>query len=428
MATRYESFQMGGSTIALCPMQDLESVAVGLWFRVGGRYEKAGENGMAHFIEHMLFKGTRHRNARQISEAIEGRGGDINAFTAEEMTCYYARMSARHFPLLVEVLFDMTRNSLFPAEEFDRERTVIQEEIRMYNDQPASVAMDQLNMLLWPGHSLGRPITGTLESVEAIRRADLCRFWKQNYHAANLILTVAGRIDRPFVEKTLQPWLGKTSPRLKPSRFGKPAGKLATKPVITASRSVEQVSISIGSYGLSRHDPRRHAMRLLSVVLGENMSSRLFQTLRERHGLAYSVQSSISQFEETGAFYIQLGLEEKNVLKAVKLIRKEIASLMQGKISSAELKRAKDYAIGQLQLNLESSTNHMFWMGEGMVAYRRIPSADEVMDKLSAVQAKDISQLANDLFGKNQFYLSFVGPEQSIHLAQPASRELNAGF
>jgi len=429
MAARYESFQMGGATVALCPMADLESVAVGLWFRVGGRYEKIRENGMAHFIEHMLFKGTRRRSARKISEVIEGRGGDINAFTSEELTCYYARMSARHFPLLVDVLFDMTRNSTFPADEFERERTVIQEEIRMYNDQPGSVAMDQLNMLLWPSHSLGRPITGTVESVGAISRADLCGFWKRYYHPANLVLTVAGRVNRPSVEKALEPWLGKTTSRLKPSTLGERAPKSpAPQRGIATARPVEQVSVAIGSYGLSRHDPRRHTMRLLSVLLGENMSSRLFQNLRERHGLAYSVQSSVSQFEETGAIYIQLGLEAGNVLKAVKLIRKEIVSLLQGKISRAELKRAKDYAIGQFQLNLETSTNHMFWMGEGIAAYRRIPSAEEVMKRFSGVQAEDISRLARDIFGKGRFYLSLVGPEESVKLASEASVELNSGF
>ena len=262
--------------VAVAPMPHVESVSVGFWLGVGGRHESRRQNGIFHFLEHMMFKGTTRRTAREISEEVEGVGGYLNAFTAEEMTCYYARASATHLRSVVEVLTDMLLGATFPAAEIVRERGVIQEEIRMYEDQPAQVAQEAATALLFPTNALGRPLAGTSQGVSRIRRRDLVSYRRKFYHSGNLFITVAGKTDMAEVQDLLKPLLrkfpkGNRSPYTPVSRAGRPrrASSLSASPL---SRAIS----SLAMRGVSLHDPRRSAFRLMSVILGENMSSRLF--------------------------------------------------------------------------------------------------------------------------------------------------------
>jgi predicted Zn-dependent peptidase len=409
MPSKYSFFQVGSTAVGVFPMQEVESVTVGVWFKVGGRHENSKENGIAHFIEHMLFKGTKNYNSRELTEMIEGRGGDINAFTAEEMTCYYARMASKHLPLLLDTLFEMTLDSTFPNIEFERERGVIQEEIRMYDDQPSSVVMDVLNSLLWPDHSLGRSITGTVKAIAGMQRKDLIKYWKNNYHPQNMVVAIAGKTTPDEVKHLLHKRLSSKKSISNLPHSSLPRIK-STKRIQMVERPVQQVNLAIGYPCISKHDPRRHALRILSVILGENMSSRLFQSLREKHGLVYSVQSSFSTLSDVGAFYIQAGLERNHLSHALKLIHKEIEKIKTTKINAKELERAKDYSIGQMIMSLESTTNQMVWIGEGMIGYQRIPSSKELIDSLQAVHADEIRSLAQYVFQSERFHAACVGP------------------
>ncbi len=266
----------------------MRSVSAGLWVGVGGRHETQQECGMSHFIEHLLFKGTVQRNARQITADIEGLGGYINAFTTEDHTCYYARAASRHLPQLCEVLGDMFLHSQFAPREIEREREVIREEILSYRDQPEQHASDLLTETMWPSHPLGRPLTGTLETIGHFRRPQLRAFVREHYNARNTIAVVAGPVPHAQVVRMFKPILSKLPAGRKPrfTRARNPARQALSVKAFT--QETEQTHLAMGFHAFGRRDERRFALRLLSVLLGENMSSRLFQTLREQHGYCYS--------------------------------------------------------------------------------------------------------------------------------------------
>jgi predicted Zn-dependent peptidase len=410
---QYQILWEGRTPVLLFPMEHVESVSIGLWFRVGSRIEPAKAHGAAHFLEHMLFKGTRGRSARQISASVESVGGDLNAFTTEEMTCYFARVDGDHLGLVCEVLFDMVQDSVFATQEFERERGVIQEELRMYDDQPQIVVQELLQGMMWRGSSLSRPIAGTLLSISRMKRADVMEFWRQHYHPGSMIISLAGDFDVPHVVNLVRqlnrrPSTSRRAARWTPIRM-EPRRQMI---VGTRTRPVQQINLALGSTTFGRSDPRRFALKVLSVILGENSSSRLFQSIRERHGLAYSVNTSISQFQETGALTIQVGLESAQTLAALKLISRELSRVVEKPISGAELRRGKDYAIGQLKLGLESTTNQMMWMGECMLGHGRIFHPKEVTEGLQQVDARAVQQLAAELFQPGRMTLAWVGPEQ----------------
>lgn len=408
---KYEQLRLDRTEIVVCPMPQVESVSVGLWFHAGSRFEDDALNGAAHFLEHMLFKGTKKRSARQITEVIESKGGDLNAFTAEEMACYYARTSAEHLELVVDVLFDMLWHSTFPAAEVERERGVIQEEIRMYDDQPHSVAGEALNRNLWPGNALGSPITGTEKSVRELKRAELMSFWRSRYQPQHLVVSIAGKVDPEGLPALLAPHLGRSHPSRSAGAWTPVRIPQRRRMGVRAvARPVQQANLAIGLRTVSRRDPRRYMLKLLSIILGENMSSRLFQTVREKHGLAYSVHSSTQHFNDAGALYVQAGLDPENLGKAAALIARELARLKERTVSAAELRRAKDYAIGQMKLAMESTSNQMMWMGESMMGINRILDPAEVERALRAVTVDEVGRMAEETFRPGCMEAVCVGP------------------
>jgi predicted Zn-dependent peptidase len=402
-----------GAQLAVAHMPHVESVSVGFWLAVGGRQESRRQNGVFHFLEHMLFKGTTKRNAREISEAIEGVGGYLNAFTAEEMTCYYARASATHLPLVVDVLSDMLLRATFPAAEIQRERGVIQEEIRMYEDQPSQVAQDIASTLLWPNHPLGQPLLGTSETVSRLRRRDLLNVRRKYYHAGNLCITVAGKTDLAEVKELLRPLLRQfpTGPRA----VAKPASRRQTEARFQVERkSIEQTQFVVGLRGVSRHDPRRSAFRLMSVMLGENMSSRLFQNVREKHGLAYSISTGASYYQETGSLFINAGVENSKTAQAIKLTLQTVAQLARRAPSARELRRAKEYTYGQIHLNLESTDNQMMWLGEGLLGHNRVINPDKLIRQIELVTAEEVRAAAALLVHDERLNVAVVSPTAEL--------------
>ncbi len=399
-----------GTRVASIEMPHMRSVSIGFWVAVGGRHEKKAQAGISHFIEHLLFKGTETRTPRQIIEAVEGVGGYLNAFTTEDHTCYYAKAAAPHLRGLCAVLSDMYQHATMTRVEINREREVIKEEILMYRDQPSQHAEELLAETMWPDQPLGRPLTGTLESISGFQRDDLRDFQRRHYNGASTTVTVAGnaRHDQvvDYLSETLEHLPKGRVPR-GPSAIG-PRGK---DPVVAAvAQETEQTHLAMGFHAFGRNDERRFALKILSVLLGENMSSRLFQQLRERHGFCYSVQSSIATFQDTGVLDICAGLDPAKLDRAVRVIMREIDRCCDRAPTAAQLRRAQDYAVGQTCLGLESTSNQMMWMGESILSHGRVLDPGEVERRLLAVTREDVREVARTCLNRARMAVAIVGP------------------
>lgn len=404
-------------------MPQVFSAACGVWVGVGGRYENQRQSGTSHFIEHLLFKGTAKRSARAISQAIEGRGGYFNAFTQEEATCYYARIGAPHLAKTTDVLADMYLHPRLAPADIDRERGVIIEEIMMYRDQPHQLVQDHLGELLWPRHPLGRPLIGTPENIARMTREEIIDFKTRKYVGANTRVAFAGQVDHAAcveaVARLLQELPAGPAPRCQ-----RVNAQVAPVPVHVQHKAIEQTHLAMGFRCFGRHDERRFTAKLLSVLLGENMSSRLFQVVREKHGLAYSVHSGMHLFAETGALIVGAGLERARTGKALQLIMGELERLAEKPVGAQELKRAKDYAIGQLQIGLESTINQMMWIGENNLAFGRLIQPDVVMETMQRVTADEIQSLAQELFVPDRLSVAMISPNTETAQENDIERSL----
>ncbi len=388
----------------------MHSTSVGWWVGIGGRHERAEESGLSHFLEHLLFKGTKTHTARQISAAVEGVGGYLNAFTTEDHTCYYAKAGAPHFKRVSDVLGDMMLNSQFAPCEIEREREVIREEILMYRDQPAQHVQELLTSTMWPGHPLGRALTGTVETIGKLGRPQITAFHTKHYSAANTVVTVAGPIPHAEVVAVFTPSLSRL-PRGRRPRFQRTPTLPARPSVGLHSHDTEQTHLAMGFHAWGRRDEQRFALKLLSVILGENMSSRLFQKLRERHGICYSVTSGMVALEDTGALQISAGLEHGKLERALRLILKEFSALGERGPTRAELKMAQDYTIGQTLMGLESTTNQMMWMGESMLGYGAVLCPAEAERRILAITRADVQAVAQKCQQRGRLGIAVVGPE-----------------
>jgi predicted Zn-dependent peptidase len=385
-----------GLTVATAEMPHMASVSVGLWVGVGGRYEPRELNGVSHFIEHMLFKGTRRRSAKDISQAVEGVGGYLNAFTTEENTCFYSRARYDRLEELVEVLTDMFLNSVFDPIEIAKEREVIKEELAMYLDQPHHHVHELLNETLWPRHPLGRSLTGTRRTLNGIDRRQMLAFRRRHYVTGGVLIAAAGKLRHAQVLRAVRPFgrrvrSGARTPCLPYS------GTQTCPQARVAVRDTAQMQIALGIRTYSRHDSRRHALRVLNAILGENMSSRLFQVLREDHGLAYSIQSSLGFFDDVGSLTISAGLETDKLREVLQLTMRELRRCREEPFTAAELQRSRDYLHGQLDLGLESTESQMNWIAEQLLAYGRILQPAQVKSRLSKVTAAQVQAVAREV-------------------------------
>jgi predicted Zn-dependent peptidase len=362
---------------------------------------------VAHFLEHLLFKGTSAHSALELTCAVEGVGGYLNAFTTEDHTCYYAKADAVHFGRLAEVLLEMYLDSQFPEHELERERGVIREEILSLKDVPSQWTEDLLSESLWPDHPLGRPLTGTLESIERIGREDLLGFRKRHYTGRNTIFTVAGPVPHEEVlEKVRRPLEGLA--RGGPSR---PMPARAERAVVRVeNEDTEQAHFALGFHTCSRTSPERFALRMLSVMLGENMSSRLFQTLRERYGYCYSAQSSVVALAEAGALCVYADLDPEKLEKAVKAIRRECGRFVERAPSKRDVHMAAQYAIGQTRVALDSATQQAGWMAESLMAVGRVVELEEVERAVLAVTGEEVHAVARKSLNFAGAAAAMVGP------------------
>jgi len=414
-----------GVRVVTSTLPHVESVTVGIWVGVGSRHESRRMGGASHFLEHLMFKGTASRSPLDITRAIEGKGGYLNAFTQEESTCYYARVGYDHLETTLNVLVDMVLNPKLDEADIDKERQVILEEMMMYQDQPHHLASEMLDGAVWPQHPLGRPIIGTEKSVGGMSQEDLRRFKETKYVPANTVIAVAGRVDHAdLVEQITALMQGmKRHPMPRSVRY---TGDVKRKKAVMAGKDIEQTHVAMGFRLFGRLDRRRHALKLLNTVLGENMSSRLFQVVRERHGLAYSIHSGCHLYADTGVLSITAGLDRRRSEKALKLILKEVDRFRQRPISGSELTRAKDYAIGQLRLGLESTSNQMMWIGENLISRGRVIDPEETIGALEAVTTEGIQKLANTFFRKSRLSIAMVAPTGDAMEASTLSASVKA--
>jgi predicted Zn-dependent peptidase len=398
-----------GTRLATFEMPHMQSVALGIWAGVGGRFETKSMSGISHFLEHLMFKGTKKRNAKQITEAVEGLGGYLNAFTTEDHTCYYAKAAGQHFGTLCEVLSDMYLESTFDEQEIEREREVIREEIMMYRDNPAQHAQELLSETMWPRHPLGQPLTGTVETISKFTRPMLKEFMGENYNGRTTIVTAAGNVRHQDLLDQMSGPMSRLSagraPRYLRGRFSH-----GTPKVSTANQATEQTHLAMGFYAFGRSDERRFALKLLSVILGENMSSRLFQKLREQHGFCYSVQTGMVALSDAGVINIYAGLDTAKLEKAVRMIFREIENICKKAPGRGELRKAQDYTVGQTLLGLESTTNQMMFMGESILGYRKVLDPVDIEARLMAVTAEDVRSVACHCLKRARLGLAVVGP------------------
>ncbi len=396
-------------TVATVEMPHMTGVSVGVWVGAGSRYEPAELNGVCHFIEHLLFKGTKKRTAKEISEAVEGVGGYLNAFTSEETTCFHARAGHERFAEVLDVLLDMLLSSKFSPVEIAKEREVIKEEMAMYLDEPQHQVQELLNATLWPNQPLGRPITGTEASLDRMRRTHLVRFLRDYYVTGSTAVVCAGRIQHQQTVHAVKSY-ARHFIRGKRAQFA-PAQSAQEKPrVCLFTKKTEQTQLALGIRTCSRHDERRYALRLLNTILGENMSSRLFQEIRENRGLVYSIYSTPSFFEDTGDLVISAGCDTDKLQQTLRLILRELRRLSDSLPGRAELTRARDYLLGQIELGQESTENQMNWVGEQLLGYGEVISPAEIERRLRRVTMSQIRAVARDFFRPERLNLAVVSP------------------
>jgi len=386
----------------------VNSVALGVWVRTGSRHEGATNQGVSHFLEHLLFKGTSRRTARQIAEELEAVGGVINAFTTKEYTCFYSRVLAEHLDLAIDVLSDMFFNSRLADEDIEKEKKVILEEIKMYEDSPDELVHDLFAQTIWPGHPLGRAILGTSESVTGLNRERIYNYYRQQYNSNNIVLAAAGRFATGELIAKLQAAFGEQACPGREREYFPPQGQGR---VSVHVKDTEQVQICLGVPGLSQEDAGIYTLQALNNILGGGLSSRLFQLIREEQALAYSVYSYHAGFFDSGLFTVYAGTSPDNYRQVVELILKELAAIKNEGVTGLELKRTRDQIRGNLLLGQESVNHRMSSLGKTELAFGRVITTEEIIERLNEVTADDVQAVARRIFQPEYLSLTTLGPE-----------------
>jgi predicted Zn-dependent peptidase len=404
----------GGLRIVTEEMPSVRSATFGIWVGVGSRDETPSLAGATHYLEHLLFKGTPTRDALQISAALDAVGGEMNAFTAKEYTCYYARVLDRDLPLAIDVISDMVTSSLISKADVDAERDVILEEIAMHEDDPTDAVHDLFTTALLGDSPLGRPILGTVESITGLSRNAIAGYYKRRYAAPNIVVTAAGNLSHREVVRlvkkafTAAGALGAEGTPPAPPRIGARSVR-APGGLSLHSRPTEQANVVLGMPGVSRTDPRRYALGVLNSALGGGMSSRLFQEVREKRGLAYSVYSFSSHYADLGLFGVYAGCLPKKVDQVLEICREEVARVAAEGITEVELARGIGQLRGSFVLGLEDMGSRMTRLGKAELAYGELLGVDEVLNRINAVTMDDVRSVAAAILSAPQT-LAVIGP------------------
>lgn len=398
-----------GIRVITSSMLHTRSASIAIFIGTGSRYEQDSEAGVSHFIEHLCFKGTERRPTPQsISETIEGVGGTLNGSTDQEITTLWAKVALPHLPQTMDLLVDMLRNSRFDPEDVEKERQVILEELSMVKDSPQQWADLLIDQLVWPEHPLGRDIGGTRESVSGLTRQEIRDYQESQHTPGNTVVTVAGNVEHDEIVDALSKTLGDWKPNT--PRGWAPAVDGQAEPRLDIEfRKTEQVHFCIALRGLSILDPDRHALNLLNIILGEGMSSRLFVELRENKGLAYSVYSYTTHFQDSGSLVVYAGVDPARTKQAVAGVTHEIERLKDD-VSEKELRKAKELVKGRLLLRMEDSRSVASWAGGQELLTGKLLTVDEVVEQMEAVTLDDLNRVAAELLVTEKLNLAVVGP------------------
>ena len=401
----------GGLRVVTTPIASAQSVSVSVFVGAGSRGEDQRTKGLAHFLEHMMFKGTPKRpSAIEVAEAIEGAGGVLNAYTAKEMTCYWNHVPDDRLETGIEVLADMLHNALLSPEEIDRERSVVQQEIKRTKDQPGAWAGELLGRAMYGDHPMGWSTAGTEETVAGLAQSDF-RDWIGNWYGArNVVVSVAGNTSHEAVIALVSRYFAMGGAAEAPSVISVD-GDVPTRRAIGEARPIVQANVALGLPALPRRDPDRYALMVLNSVLGRGMSSRLFKEVRERRGLAYSVGSSVSRHSDTGMLGVSAGVSPENVREAVQVILAELEKLTVERVPDDELTKARDYTVGSFRLGLETPMALGQRAGENLLTLGEIEPIESVVENLRAVDAEDVMRVAQRVLRRERAALSVVGPE-----------------
>ncbi len=407
-----------GATVVTESIPEFRSCTIGAWVSTGSRFENEEDAGIAHFLEHLLFKGTERRTAYEIAKEMDSIGGQMNAFTEKERTCFYARVLDQHLNLAVDILFDMLKNSLLDPLEVEREKGVIIEEIKMFEDSPDDQATHRFTRSLWTNHALGRPVIGYREVIEQMTSERLRAYLESRYGASNLMVAAAGRVDHDafvaLVDKALRGYPeGNFEPTLDaPS---------TAKQNLVFHKDCEQAYVCYGGPGLSAVDPRRYSFLVLDAVLGGSMSSRLFQEIREARGLAYSVGTFSFSYLDVGVFGIYAGTGGNSVEELLKVSNDILLDVLTNGLTDEELKRSKELLKGNLALGMESTSARMLRLARSFLTHGRYVPIEEVIEAIEATSHQQIRELAGDFLDPQRFSLTVLGPVSSINgvMARP---------
>jgi predicted Zn-dependent peptidase len=397
-------------------LDHVRSAAVGYWIGAGSRDEQAAEAGVTHFIEHLLFKGTDRYSALEIAEIFDGLGGELNAATSREHTLVYARVPDHHLETAVDVMSDMVFAPAFA--ELDSEREVVLEEIAMYDDAPQELVHDLIADAVFADHPLGRPVIGTSEVISSIPRESIARYHDEMYVPANIVVAAAGNIEHDQIVELVSRGL---------ERRGTSAASRANvrAPLVQSSpprlrfqrKDTEQYHVCLAAPGISRSDRRRFAASLLDAILGGSASSRLFQEIREKRGMAYAVYSFVSQYTDTGQIGVYLGTREDNLAEALKIAADQIADIAGGNLPARELERAKENLKGRILLSMESTSARMNRLGKSLISDSELMSLDRIVAEIDAVEAESVSELAGALLAAEHLSAACIGPSEERFLA-----------
>ena len=401
----------------------VRSVSVGVWIDNGSRDETDHLNGISHFIEHMVFKGTRHRSVREIAESIESVGGYLNAFTGKEHTCYYARVLDEHLVLAMDVLADLVLNPTFPTRELEKERGVIIEELKQTEDDPDDVIHDYFERDLFGGHSLGFPVIGTEENLRRLTRKDLTTFRESRYSPERMVVAAAGNVKHHAVVKLSERLFRAGNLRTDTHGGGRtmaPATIGNTRKVY--DRPIQQAHVCLGTVGYSVLSDRRFPLMVLNTLLGDGMSSRLFQNIREKYGFAYSVYSFANMISDTGTVGAYVGTDAAHVERCIDLIWRELDRLAQRPVGRQELERTKEQLKGNMMLSLENIPNRMMRLGSSELYFGELMSLDVILSKIEAVTEQDILDVSRALFRPDRFCTVIFQPNGEAPSIGPTDR------
>jgi predicted Zn-dependent peptidase len=396
-----------GLTIISEEMQNLRSVSIGIWIKTGSREEDPQWNGISHFVEHMVFKGTENRSAEDIARQVDSIGGNMDAFTAKECICFNVKVLDEHLPVALDVLSDLVLHPVFNTQDIERERGVILEEIKMDEDNPDYLVHEIFTQNFWKDHALGRPILGTKETVKRFASGPVQDFYRQRFVPGNLIISAAGNLKHKDFVQLVAGYFEGMKPRK--NGFHSPVPKIMSRIVLRNKKALEQVQICVGVPSHPIAHEKRHASYVLNTLLGGGMSSRLFQNIRERQGLAYAIYSDLNPYRDTGCLSVNAGTSRETAGKVVREIVSEFRKVKSELVSAEELRRSKDQLKGSLMLSLESSTARMSNLARQEMYFDRFFSMDEMIEKIEAVTAEELKDLAEQFFRTESIAVTVLG-------------------